>query len=115
MPEVEPEALRLAVERNAQAVVTGNLAQLMADITPEALAQLMSLAPQAGGLSLASMPNISGHTITPIGWDGDEAFVYHVAFTSDVGTATIAATWREVLGQWKVTALGLVAIQPASG
>ena len=33
-----PEDLRTVVERNAQAVKTGNFMQLMADITPEALA-----------------------------------------------------------------------------
>ncbi|MFN0096695.1 MAG: hypothetical protein ACKVVT_18210 [Dehalococcoidia bacterium] len=107
----EPARLRAAVDRNAAAVVAGNFPQLMADITPEALAQLMALAPQGGGLSLTSMPNISGHEVTPIRADGD-SFVYHVAFQSDAGTATIAATWREVLGQWKVVALALVAIQP---
>src|SRR5690606_41643245 len=78
----EPEGLREAVERNAQAVMTGNFNQLMADITPEALAQMMQMAPQGGPPSMAQLPSITGYTIEPVGPDGD-AFVYKVTFTSD--------------------------------
>lgn len=114
MSDGEPAGLREVVERNAQAVMTGNFAQLMSDITPEALAQMMAFVPQGGALSLANMPNISGHEVIAIGPADDGGYVYHIAFTSAIGKATLAATWREVLGQWKATALALVAIQPAT-
>ena len=56
----EPGSVQEAAERNAQAVMTGNLAQLMADITPEALTQMMTLGAQSGGLTPGTMPGISG-------------------------------------------------------
>ena len=105
---------REAAERNAEAVMTGNLSQLMADITPEALSQLMQLGAAAGAMSPASMPNIEGYEITEMGQDG-EAEVFHVTFRSAIGKATASMAWRQVMGQWKITAVGLVSIEPAAG
>lgn len=105
------ESLRTAVERNAQAVMTGNLAQLMADITPEALAQAIQAAPVGTPMTLASLPAITGYMIEERGPDGDGQLV-HVTFTSAAGKATVAATWKQVLGQWKIGALALVGMEP---
>lgn len=108
------EELREAVERNAQAVVAGNFAQLMADITPEALAQMMQMAPQGGGgMNFAQLPNITGYEVQDMGPEGD-GHVYHVTFTSDAGRATLSSTWKQVLGQWKITAAGVVSVEPAA-
>jgi hypothetical protein len=107
-----PGDLREAVERNAQAVMSGNFAQLMADITPEALAEMMKLAAGAGEMSLAQLPAIEGYDISEVGPEGDTS-VFEVTFRSAAGTATLAAAWREVLGQWKITAVRLVSLDPA--
>jgi hypothetical protein len=109
----EPAGLREAVERNAEAVMAGNFSQLMADITPEALAQMMQMAPQGGQVSLAQMPNITGYAIEPIGPDGD-GFVYNVTFTSSIGRATAAATWKQLMGQWKITGISVVSLEPGT-
>jgi len=109
----EPEGLREVVERNAQAVMTGNFNQLMADITPEALAKVMQMAPQGAQPSLTQLPNITGYSIEPIGPDGD-AFVYRVTFTSSAGRATAAVTWKQVLGQWKITGLEVISLERES-
>ena len=109
----QPATAREAAERNAEAIMSGNLAQLMADITPDVMAQVMAMGAQAGGLSPAQMPNIQGYEITEIGAEGD-AEVFHVTFRSEVGTATIAAWWKQLLGQWKITAVSLVSAEPAS-
>lgn len=109
----QPGTAREAVERSAEAVKTGNLAQLMGDITPEALAQMMQLATSAGGLSPATMPNIEGYGISDIGPDGDGE-VFDVTFRSSAGTATLRATWKLVMGQWKITAVGLVSAEPSA-
>ena len=112
-----PETARSAAERTAQAVVAGNLAQLMADITPEALGQLMQLGAQAqgsgSGLSLTNMPNMTGYEIkqAPAVADGE---VFHLTFDSSAGSATIATTWKQVFGQWKITAIALVAATPTA-
>ena len=113
-----PAAARAAAERTAQAVLAGNLAQLMADITPEALGQLMLLGAQAqgsgAGLSLTNMPNMTGYEIkqAPAVPDGE---VFHLTFHSGAGSATVATTWKQVLGQWKIAAIALVATSPATG
>lgn len=110
----QPGTAREAAERNAEAVMTGNLAQLMGDITPEALTQLMQLGAAAGGMSPAAMPNIEGYEIAEIGPDG-EAEVFHVTFRSAIGKATASMAWKQIMGQWKITAVGLVSVEPASG
>ncbi len=101
---------REAVERNAQAVMSGNLTQIMADITPEALAQMMQMGAQAGGLSPAQMPNIEGYEIEEKGADGD-AEVFHVTFRSSMGTATLGSSWKQIMGQWKLTAVELISAE----
>lgn len=108
----QPTTAREAAERNAQAIMTGNLSQLMADITPDVLAQVMAMGAQAGGLSPAQMPNIQGYEIQEMGQE-DGADVFHVTFRSDAGTATLSASWKQVMGQWKVVAVSLVSAEPA--
>jgi hypothetical protein len=108
----QPATAREAAERNAQAIMTGNLSQVMADITPDVLAQVMAMGAQAGGVSLTQMPNIQGYEIKEFGPDGD-AEVFHVTFRSDAGTATIAASWKQVMGQWKIVAISLVSAEAA--
>jgi hypothetical protein len=108
----EAGSAREAAERSAQAVMTGNLAQLMADITPEALTQLMQLgaAASAGGLSITSMPSMTGYELTELGPDGD-AEVFQATFSSSAGTATLATKWKQILGQWKITEVAVVSAQ----
>ena len=111
---MEPGSTREAAERNAQAVMTGNLAQVMADITPDALAQMMQLGARAGAMSPAAMPGIEGYEITDMGEDAGGA-VFHIAFRSAIGRATIATTWKQIMGQWKIAAVALVSVEPAPG
>ena len=107
----DSEGLRAAVERTAQAVMTGNFAQLMADITPEAIAQLMTLAPVGSGLSLASMPAISGYDIRAVAPDG-ELPSFEVAFASSAGKVTLGATWKRVGAAWKIAGVRLAGFEP---
>lgn len=114
MTEAEtPANAREAAERNAKAVMTGNLAQVMADVTPEALQQLMGLG-SSGGLTPQSMPSITGYALEerPDGGDGE---LIHVRFDSEAGSATIATRWKEVMGQWKITEVELVSAQESEG
>ncbi len=109
----QPATAREAAERNAAAIMSGNLAQLMADVTPDVIAQVMAMGAEAGGLSPASMPNIEGYDIKEFGADGDTE-LFHVTFRSDAGTATIAASWKQVMGQWKIVSVSLVSAEPAN-
>lgn len=109
----QPGTAREAAERNAAAIMAGNLSQLMADITPHVMAQVMAMGAQAGGLSPAQMPNIQGYDIKDFGPDGDVE-VFHVTFRSDAGTATIAESWQQLMGQWKITSVSLISAEVAS-
>jgi hypothetical protein len=111
---VEPGTAREAAERNAEAVMTGNLSQVMADITPEALAQMMQLGAQAGAMSPASMPSIEGYEISEMGEDADGQ-VFQMTFRSPIGRATVAMTWKQIMGQWKIAAVALVSVEPTTG
>lgn len=93
--------------------MTGNLVQVMASLAPEALAQMMQMGAQAGGLSPAQMPGIDSYELTEAGNEGDGE-LFHVTFHSSAGTATLAATLNQVMGQWKVTAVSLVSAEPAA-
>lgn len=106
-----PGTAREAAEQNAQAVMAGNLAGIMGQLTPEALGQMMQLGGQ-GGMSPAQMPSIEGYEIAEAGSDG-ESETFHVTFRSAVGTATLSARWKQVLGQWKITEIGLVSAEAA--
>ena len=109
----QPATAREAAERNAQAIMTGNLSQLMADITPDVMAQVMAMGAQApAGLSITQMPNIQGYEIVDKGIQGD-AEVFDVTFKSDIGSATIAASWKQVMGQWKIVSVSLVSAELA--
>jgi len=108
-PEGDP---REAAERNAAAVVSGNLAQVMSDLTPDALGQLMQLG-ASGGMSPATMPGITGYELHDMGEQGD-GHVFYATFTSPSGSATLAATWKAVMGQWKVASVSLVAADPGA-
>jgi hypothetical protein len=108
-----PANAREAADRNANAVMTGNLSQVMADVTPEALQQLMGLG-TSGGLTPQSMPSISGYEIEEQ-TDDAEGELFHVRFDSPAGSATLAARWKEVMGQWKITEVALVAAEESEG
>ena len=112
---MQPTTAREAAERTAQAVADGNLAQLMSDITPEALTQMMQLGASAGGLSPTQMPSISGYEIEEMGQTEDgEGEVFQVTFKSSAGNASIETTWRQVTGVWKITAVQLLSAEAAA-
>jgi len=110
----EPGDVRAAVERTARAVMTGNLAQVMADLAPEAMAQLMQLASGAQGLSPSQLPSIDGFEVEEEAASPEEAR-YRVRFRSSMGSVTVATRWRPVVGQWKVVEIGLAGFEPAEG
>lgn len=104
---------REAAERNAQAVMSGNISQVMADITPEALMQMMQMASANGGVSPATMPNMQSYDIEEAGATPDGGERFRVTFVAAEGHATLTATWREVLGAWKITAVELESAERA--
>ncbi|WP_322818164.1 hypothetical protein [Tepidiforma sp.] len=110
----DPGEVRAAVERTARAVMTGNLAQVMADLAPEAMGQLMQLASGAQGLSPSQLPAIDGFEVEEDAVSEAEAR-FRVRFRSSAGNVVVATTWRPILGQWKVAEIGLAGFEPAEG
>ncbi len=121
------ETVKEAAIRNADAIKAGNFIQIMADITPEAMAQMMQLGATAGaaagvnagtaaaaGLSMTNLPTITGYELSdPIAeLDGSETIT--ATFTSPLGSLTIASTWKQVMGRWKIAAVSNLTITPAA-
>jgi hypothetical protein len=85
------------VRRNCDALVTGNIAQIFADLTPQAMAKLsQSAGAQMGG----AMPKLTSYQIVGQDEQGDDQ-VYDVRFSGDVNFG-IKAHWRQLDGQWKI-------------
>lgn len=112
MSNPEPGTAREAVEATAKAVQSGNVALLMASITPEAMTQMMQMGAQAGGLSPATMPDIQGIEIGEETVDGED-HSFPVTFHSSAGNVSVDTTWRLLLGQWKIAGIQLISAEPA--
>ncbi|MEX2245118.1 MAG: hypothetical protein WEC75_00355 [Dehalococcoidia bacterium] len=97
MPEMDVEA---AVKENCQALLAGDLMRVMNDLTPEAMAQVMS-----GGGNMGAMPALTGFDIQSHDQQGDD-HVFKIKFSGDQDF-TALATWRDVGGAWKIAALAM--------
>jgi len=87
-----------AVTRNCQALMTGNIAQIFADMTPEAMAKMA----QAGGSGAMTgqLPQLTSYDIVSREQDGDD-YLYDVQFHGEPSFG-VKARWRELDGQWKL-------------
>jgi hypothetical protein len=94
MPDTSVEE---AVTRNCQALLTGNIAQIFADMTPEAMAKLAS---QGGGAMAGGMPQLTSYDIISRSQDGDD-HLYDVQFRGSQNFG-VKARWREIDGFWKL-------------
>ena len=91
-------SLEDAVRRNCEALIAGNIAQIFADLTPQAMAKLSQ---SAGGQMTGGMPKLTGYEIVSRGQEGDDQ-VYDVRFTGDVNFG-VKAHWQEINNWWKLT------------
>ncbi|MGH2587506.1 MAG: hypothetical protein ACRDJE_21525 [Dehalococcoidia bacterium] len=106
MPDVSVEE---AVTRNCQAMLTGNIAQIFSDMTPEAMAKLAS---QGGAAMAGSVPTFTSYDIVSREQDGDD-HIYDVRFqgTQSFG---VKARWREMDGAWKLVDFDGYQLNPAA-
>lgn len=98
MPDTTVEE---AVKANCQAVLAGDLMRIMNDLTPEALGQVMA---NAGG-GMGAMPALTSFDIVSHDEQGDD-HLFTIQFKGDQDF-TANATWKDVGGQWKITALAM--------
>lgn len=94
MPDVSIDE---AVTRTCEAIVAGNLVQVMTDLTPEAVSKLMAAQTQMGG---GPIPQVTGYELQSITRDGSD-YIAQVTFQS-TQNVTLEARWREVNGAWKI-------------
>jgi hypothetical protein len=86
-----------AVIRNCQALLTGNFAQIFADMTPEAMAKISQL---SGGGMPGTVPSLTSYDIVSRQSDGDD-FLYDVRFLG-VPSFGVKARWRLIDDRWKL-------------
>jgi hypothetical protein len=95
--------------------MSGNLAQVMLDLMPEALGQLMQVGAAMPGGGMGATPTIASYEIGEVEDDG-EGELFRTTFTSDAGgRATLAVRWKLVLGQWKIAQITLVSMEAPPG
>jgi len=88
-----------AVKKNCQAVVAGDLANIMGDLTADALANLIANARSGPGTPAA----LTGFSIESHEESGGD-HLFTVRFAGDQDFTTVA-TWRDVGGTWKIADL----------
>ena len=72
-----------------------------ADLTPDALAGLMSLA-----ATISQAPTLSGYTIESHETQGPD-HLFRIRFATSAGDVVVSATWRKVDGVWKIAAVSV--------
>jgi len=83
---------------HADKASSGRIAEILGDLTPEAMSQVMPL--------MADGPNPpTGNTVVPRGRDGDD-YVFDVTYTGDSDKVTSMREWvRQVDGAWRIVRL----------
>lgn len=86
------------MQDHADKACTGRIAEIMADLTPDALGQL-------GPLMVGGPNPPKANTVTPVSQSGDD-HVFDVTYTGDGdATASMRETVRQIDGTWKIVNL----------
>ena len=96
MSGTPPEA---AMRRACDAILQGDFYSAMADLTPEAMNEAMTLA-----VGLTSVPALESYVIESHEESNGEHH-FSVRFKTSVQDLEASATWRQVDGAWKVTSI----------
>lgn len=85
------------MKAHAEKACSGRIAEIMGDLTPEALGQVGAL--MAGG------PNPpQQNTVVPVSQNGDD-YIFDVTYTGDGKSASMRETVRQIDGTWKIVSL----------
>jgi hypothetical protein len=90
-------AIEDAVTRNCDALIAGNIAQIFADMTPQAMAKLSQSAGAAMG---GPMPKLTGYDIVGREQEGEE-HIYDVRFQGEANFG-VKGRWKEIDNVWKL-------------
>jgi hypothetical protein len=100
---VVSEGPEQAMERVCGLILQGNLVAIAAELTPEAYADAMALAPALAGTGLPVGYEVEAHET-----DGEQHH-FRVRFKTPPSDTTGIATWRRVDGAWKIASIRLAA------
>ena len=86
------------MQRHADFAVAGRIPDIMGDLTPEAMQQLMPM--------MGSLPNpATGNNVVAVSQSGDDN-IFDVTYTGDGGKShTMRETVRQVDGTWKIVGI----------
>jgi hypothetical protein len=83
---------------HADKASTGRIAEIMGDLTPEAMGQL-------GPLVAGAPQPFTGNSVATVSANGDD-HIFDVTYTGDGGgTVSMRETVRQVDGKWKIVKL----------
>jgi hypothetical protein len=95
----EISAAEAAMRNTCDAIMRGDLMGAMNDLTPDAFAQAMSLA-----ATITALPTPESYVIEAREQSGDE-HRFRVRFKTSSQDIVAAASWRQLDGAWKITAI----------
>lgn len=86
------------MQGHADNAVAQKMAEVMADLTPDAMSGLMPL--------MGSLPNpATGNKVEAVSQNGDD-YIFDVTYTGDGGKAgTMRETVRQIDGVWKIVGI----------
>jgi hypothetical protein len=85
------------MQGHADKAVAGKIAEIMGDLTPEAMAQLPAL--------MVGAPNpMKANSVVPVRQSGDE-HVFDVTYSGDNGSVSMRETVKQVDGTWRIVRL----------
>jgi hypothetical protein len=87
------------MRRACDALLLGDIFTAMADLSQEALADVVSLS-----TGVAAMPTPTGYVIDAHE-EHDGRHDFRVRFQTNLGEIAAAASWRQIDGLWKIAAL----------
>ncbi len=88
-----------AMRATCEAILRGDMMGAMAELTPEALTQAMSLAAEIMSLPTPESFDIESREET----DGEQRF--RVRFKTSSQDIMAATSWRQIDGVWKITSI----------
>jgi hypothetical protein len=88
------------MQAHADNAVAGKIPEVMKDLTPEALAQVMGF--------MAGAPNpLKSNKVVTVSQEGDD-HIFDVSYFGDGGSVSMRETVRQIDGVWKIAALTAV-------
>ncbi len=94
-----------AMRHVCEMVVAGDYVNAMAEVTPEALAQVMNL-----GAGMMNLPAPEGYDLKAIEGDDDTAATFEICFYAQSQELHATVGMREVDGTWKIASVADVQV-----